>query len=573
MPRMSYSRVGCFKKCPYQYFLRYIKQLDVLKAPDAADPLIVGNAMHHAIEQGTDAAINDYHKEFFISEDTHIAEEIKIRALAPKVVEQLPPGGTFELKLEEENFLGFIDYAAPDNKGGYTLYDFKYTNPKNAKRYEESEQLQVYAYYFEKLGFGRVNDLCYIIVPKTRIYQKKAETVIQYRNRLRDTLAKMEPFFVWVPYDREKVIKYFEDVVETVTATEYPKEITRLCDWCDYQTYCESEGKETTMLLPKAERRDISQLDHVKIWIYGEPFTGKTTFANQFPAPLMLNTDGNIKYVDAPYISLRDTVEKDGRLTKTVHGWETLKEAVEELEKGSDFETVILDLTEGAYELNRSYIYDKYGWEHESDDSFRAWDIVRKEFFDVLRRLTNLPMNVVLISHEDTTRDFTKRGGDKISAVKPNIQDKVAKVLAGMVDLVGRAVVRDDEHFLDFKTDEFIFGGGRLKLDTDEIALNFDAFCNLLNWQPCETVANTDTTEESEEPPFEPDQEETRPEQPEPQEEIPEDKPRPRRGRPRKAETAAAAPQSDETAETEQTPAEDQKPVKRTRKRRVKSEG
>ena len=33
--------------------------------------------------------------------------------------------------------------------------------------------------------------------------------------------------------------------------------------------------------------------------------------------------------------------------------------------------------------------------------------------------------NIVLISHEDTSKDITKKSGDKITAIKPNIADKV----------------------------------------------------------------------------------------------------------------------------------------------------
>ena len=46
-------------------------------------------------------------------------------------------------------------------------------------------------------------------------------------------------------------------------------------------------------------------------------------------------------------------------------------------------------------------------------------------------------LDVALISHEDRTRDLTRKGGDKISSIKPNLQDKVANKVAGMVDLVG----------------------------------------------------------------------------------------------------------------------------------------
>lgn len=575
--RMSFSRVGCFEKCPYQFKLRYIDGLETLRVPEAADPLILGSAMHKAIEEGADAGARWYHEQFNVSDDAHVAEEMKIRALAPKVPVDRTEG-RFEVELRDgDKFIGFVDYASYNPvSDAWTLCDFKYTAPKNADRYRESGQLPVYAYYWEKLGFGKIEALAYLIIPKTQIRQRKTETVFEFRKRLSETLAASKVETVWVPYDREKVIAYFESVADVLSATDYPKEITRLCDWCDYQAYCESDGKETTMLLPKAERRDISKLRYVKLWIYGEPFSGKTTFANAFPKPLMLNTDGNIKFVDAPYISLRDTVETEGRLTKTVHGWETLKDAVTELEKGSNFETVVLDLAEGAYELNRSYIYEKRGWEHESDDSFKAWDIVRKEYYDLMRRLTNLAMNVILISHEDATRDLTKRGGDKVSMIKPNIQDKVAKVVAGMVDLVGRVVVRDGEHLLTFKTDEFVFGGGRLKIDADEIPLDYTAFCELIGLDG-ETVAETVTVktvtggneivngEHAGETVGET--------------VIETETPKRRRGRPRKTETPTDTPQEPQNApeqaealETEQTPAEAEKPVRRTRKRRVATE-
>ena len=47
--------------------------------------------------------------------------------------------------------------------------------------------------------------------------------------------------------------------------------------------------------LPDNKKRDISKITKKTIWIYGSPTTGKTYFANSFPDPLMLNTDGNIK--------------------------------------------------------------------------------------------------------------------------------------------------------------------------------------------------------------------------------------------------------------------------------------
>ena len=107
-------------------------------------------------------------------------------------------------------------------------------------------------------------------------------------------------------------------------------------------------------------------------------------------------------------------------------------------------------------------MYKQMGISHESDDSFRAWDKVRTEFLSTFRRLLNLPYNIILISHEDMSKDITKRSGDKITAIKPNIQDKIANKIAGMVDIVCRVVVEDDGRYLSFKSDAVVFGGGRI---------------------------------------------------------------------------------------------------------------
>lgn len=237
------------------------------------------------------------------------------------------------------------------------------------------------------------------------------------------------------------------------------------------------------MLLPKNERRNIEQVQKKVVWLYGQPFTGKTTFANQFPDPLMLNTDGNIKFVDAPFIAIKDIVKVEGRMTKRTMAWEMFKEVIAELEKkDNDFKTIIVDLLEDTYEYCRLYMYNQMGITHESDDSFRAWDKVRTEFLSTLKRLMALDYeNIILISHEDSTKDITKKGGDKLTSIKPNLADKVANKVAGMVDIVARVEADGEVRTLNFKSNEVIFGGGRLKTKTNQIALDHDAFVSVYN--------------------------------------------------------------------------------------------
>lgn len=231
------------------------------------------------------------------------------------------------------------------------------------------------------------------------------------------------------------------------------------------------------MLLPENKRREINAVTKKTLWIYGAPFSGKTTLANQFPDPLMLNTDGNIKFVDAPYIAIKNLVEVEGRITKTTLAWEVFKDTIAELEKKqNDFKTIVVDLLEDLYEHCRLYMYEKLGISHESDDSFRAWDKVRTEFLSTLKRLMNLDYdNIILISHEDLSRDITRKAGEKITAIKPNIQDKLANKIAGMVDLVARVVAEDNARTLSIKPSDVVFGGGRLSVKEREIPLEYDS--------------------------------------------------------------------------------------------------
>lgn len=232
------------------------------------------------------------------------------------------------------------------------------------------------------------------------------------------------------------------------------------------------------MLLPKNERRNIETINKKVVWLYGAPFSGKTFLANRFPDPLMLNTDGNIRFVDAPYISIKNEVKVEGRQTRTTLAWDVFKNVIAELEKKDNtFKTIVVDLLEDCYEHCRVYMYDKLNISHESDDSFSAWDKVRTEFLSTMKRLMNMDYeNIILISHEDRTKDITRKSGDKLTAIKPNIQDKIANKIAGMVDIVARVVADGDDRILSFKTNEVIFGGGRLTVTDKEIPLDYDSF-------------------------------------------------------------------------------------------------
>ena len=465
--------------------MRYINQITTIPSDDPSSPLILGHALHTGIEQGVEAGVNEYLNAYPVITDSHINEQIKLEYWIPRIRSLIDPEAEFEVQIQDPDFIGFIDLLTPalgfhnqPMPNLYDLVDFKYAS--SASRYEESEQLHLYKYFFEKLNPGKfIRNLTYWIIPKVNIKQKGNEDLLQFRDRIEAELQKKEIQFVEVKYDPNKVIQFLTGCKRCIEAKEYPEKHSYLCNWCEYQDYC--ERGETYMLLPKNERRDLTQIKKKVLWMYGKPFSGKTWFANHFPDPLMLNTDGNIKYVDSPFLPIRDEVIVNGRLTSVKLAWEVFKDVIDELaKKQNSFKTIIVDLLEDTYEMCRLYMYNQMGITHESDDSFRAWDKVRTEFLSTMRKLVNLDYeNIILISHEDTSRDITKKGGDKVTAIKPNMQDKVSNKIAGMVDLVTRLVSEGGTRKLSFKNSETVFGGGRLIVKEDEINADYDEFIAL----------------------------------------------------------------------------------------------
>lgn len=475
--QFSYSRVDCFKKCPYQFKLRYVDGLKTYDEYEAQDALRLGTALHTAIEKDISTAIQEYYNSYPIISDLHINEAMKIENLVEKAIKLLPKG-EHEVEIDCEDFKGYIDLLVSVDKNVYDIYDFKYSN--NVDKYMESEQLHLYKYFFERCNPDKkIRSLYYLIVPKTMIRQKKTEDLYQFRKRLAETLETMQPTLHYVEYDENKVIDFLINTKHCVECEEYQKNQTKLCDWCEYQAYCENEEELNIMNLPSTNRVEVEKASKKKIWIYGQPFSGKTTFADKAPTPLNLNTDGNVKYVTMPRVPIKDEITQNGRITERKFAWDVFKDTISELEKGSEFETIVVDLLEDTYEFARLYIFDKYEIEHESDSGFgKGWDLVRTEFLTQLKRLLSLDYNIILISHEDTSKDFTKKGGDKISSIQPNINEKVAKKVAGMVDIVLRAVEDNGNYTLNFKADEYTFGGGRLQgVKAKEIDSDWDALC------------------------------------------------------------------------------------------------
>ncbi len=487
MTQYSYSRVSLFNDCPYHFDLRYNKQLTELPKYDADNPLIIGHALHSGIELDVNTALEEYYNSFPVLTDAIVEEAMKLEILIPKVKEYLAksfPDFEFihEYKIEHEDYVGFVDLIlkAPDDT--CMVVDFKYSN--NIDNYLKSGQLHIYKDYLELDGFD-VKRLAYLFIPKTSLKQKENEDLFHFRKRIVDAVEASEIKFVPIQFNEMESI-YFKNSIRQIEGTKdfSKKNTSKKCFSCNprfrpnYLEAIENEKGEIELVLPKNERREIKIDEKPDFWIYADSYVGKSTFVDNVDNVLFLNTDGNTDNTTAPVVSIKDIVTKSGRVTNRKLAWEVFLDTIHDLEtEDNDFEAVALDLVEDIYEHCRFYVFDKNGWEHESDGSYgKGWSKVTTEFNNAMKRLKALGYQVIYISKEKV-EEITLKGGAKRTTFKPNINDKVANFLTGTVDLTLRAFVNsDDERFLQLAKKQNVFGGGRFDWQVDTIPLEMESF-------------------------------------------------------------------------------------------------
>lgn len=474
MTQYSHSRVECHLSCPYKYKLRYIDKLKTIQAPEADNALIVGNSLHLGAETTVKQAIDFYYSNYPIIGDRHIEEAIKLEYWIPQIHRILANINVYrkEFRINTNRFIGIVDLIVKNDDGTVDVFDYKYSN--SIEHYQDSPQLHIYKYFLDQLGF-KVNKLGFIFIPKISIKQKQTEDLYQFRRRLKEELNSNKIKIMEIQYDPSKVIGFMDDIIKITEDDKFIKNPTNLCSWCDYEKYC-IEG-EDYMILPKNERREKKIDENPDMWIYGDSYVGKSTFVDQYEDLLFLNTDGNTDNTTAPVLPIANIVTVEGRITNTKYAWEIFKETVAELEKkDNSFKRVAIDLVEDLYEHCRLYMYNENGWQHESDGGYgKGWDMIKTEFLSTIKRLKALGYQIIYISKE-VAKEVTPKTGSKYTTYSPNINEKVANVLAGTVDLTFRVYMDGEKRYIQLAKEDNIFGGGRFNFTQKKCDLTMEAF-------------------------------------------------------------------------------------------------
>lgn len=178
-------------------------------------------------------------------------------------------------------------------------------------------------------------------------------------------------------------------------------------------------------------------MKHIKMALYGEPGVGKSVFASKAPKPFFITTDGNYEFLEDFGAKAEDHVQ--------VNSWAEAKKAFSK--DFSDYETIVIDLTEDLFKWCEYEYCRLNGYDHVSDPGFaKGYDITRNDFFINICKVLNLQKNVILIMHGITSSVKDRRGIEHTKYYPTNrIPDKVMDMLEGRVRYFLRAYMKAED--------------------------------------------------------------------------------------------------------------------------------
>jgi hypothetical protein len=204
------------------------------------------------------------------------------------------------------------------------------------------------------------------------------------------------------------------------------------------------------MELPKEKSTPKKTLSDKTILLYGQPKSGKSTFASKFPKSLFIATEPGHKFLEVFKVDPMN--------------WSDIKDVCRQLIQQRDdkqFETIVFDTADNTYKMCEDYICKTEGIKHMSDLSFgKGYNLVRAEFMRVINALGQSGYGIVFISHSDT-RELDEKG-IKRAYTDTTLSGSARKAISGLCDFILYCFINDQgDRILLTKGDENINAGDR----------------------------------------------------------------------------------------------------------------
>lgn len=212
-------------------------------------------------------------------------------------------------------------------------------------------------------------------------------------------------------------------------------------------------------------------------YIYGEAKTGKTTLATQAGTALLFAFERG-------YNALPGVFPVD------VTSWGDVRSLVRELKKKDvkeKFQTVIFDTVDIAGTLCEKYICAQNGVDKIGEIPYgQGWTLMKKEFEEILRTITQLGYALFLISHEKD-KVFKRKDGTEYNQTVPSCPTTFNEIAKNVADIYGYAEKYGDENGVSKvrlvlrSKDNSVDCGCRFKFIEPVIEMSYKALVDAIN--------------------------------------------------------------------------------------------
>lgn len=179
-------------------------------------------------------------------------------------------------------------------------------------------------------------------------------------------------------------------------------------------------------LQPHKVSRDLSGYI---TYVYGAEKSGKTTFASNMPAPLILAFERG-------YNALPGVMAQD------ITTWGEMRQVLRELKKPEvkeRYKSIAIDTVDIAGSLCEKYVCSQNGVDALSAIPYgQGWTMVKKEFEEVFRSITQMGYAVVFISHSKD-KTFKNKNGSEYNQTVPTCPSSYNNIAKDMADIYAYA--------------------------------------------------------------------------------------------------------------------------------------
>jgi hypothetical protein len=202
--------------------------------------------------------------------------------------------------------------------------------------------------------------------------------------------------------------------------------------------------------LPTTMSEPSKQLGDYSILIYGEKKIGKTSLAAQFPEALFMMFEPGGKGLKI--------------YQQQIENWAHFKELTKLLRTSDQFQTIVIDIVDIAYDMCMTWTGQREGFGHPGDekDFGKSWKKVEKEFIKGIYDLVGTGRGIIFISHAKES-EFIPHVGRPYNKIIPSMTGQVRSFIEGFADIIAFYGYNGRERFLTISGSESLDAGHRLK--------------------------------------------------------------------------------------------------------------